>query len=88
MNKSRTDFQMPTDHEIKVTPYWFLGFFEGEGSVFVFKKNYTLGISISQSLIDSATILKIAEFLEQLAGADEREGESIVKVYSSKKEAH
>ena len=27
-NKKRTNFTMPTDHKINITPYWLLGFIE------------------------------------------------------------
>lgn len=32
INQSRTDFKMPAYHKINITPYWFLGFLEAEGS--------------------------------------------------------
>lgn len=32
MNKKRNNFELPTFHEIKITPYWLLGFIEGQGS--------------------------------------------------------
>lgn len=31
-NKSRTEFSMPTSHTVTITPYYFLGLLEGEGS--------------------------------------------------------
>ena len=31
-NKKRTNFTMPIEHKISITPYWLLGFIEGEGS--------------------------------------------------------
>jgi hypothetical protein len=37
MNKNRTSFLQPF-HKIKITPYWLLGFIEGDGSFTVVKK--------------------------------------------------
>ena len=31
-NQKRTNFTMPIEHKISITPYWLLGFIEGEGS--------------------------------------------------------
>lgn len=32
MNSKRIDFNLPEDHKIVITPYWLLGFTEGDGS--------------------------------------------------------
>ena len=32
MNTKRTNYKMAEEHSIKITPYWLLGFAEGEGS--------------------------------------------------------
>ncbi len=37
MNNKRTNFNMPSDHTIRITDYWLLGFVEGEGSFFVLR---------------------------------------------------
>lgn len=37
MNSKRGIYEMPKDHEIRITPYWLLGFVEGDGSFFVSK---------------------------------------------------
>ncbi len=31
MNRKRVSFHQPLDHKICITPYWLLGFVEGEG---------------------------------------------------------
>ena len=31
MNDSRTSFVFPSQHKIEITPFWLLGFIEGEG---------------------------------------------------------
>ena len=70
----------------KAKAQWFMGFFEGEGSVFVSRKDYTLSISIGQALIDKYVMLKVAEFLNQLPGAKSvpfGSGENAVKIYCS-----
>lgn len=38
MNTSRTNFVLPDSHKILITPYWLLGFIEGEGSFSVSTK--------------------------------------------------
>ena len=35
MNTTRADFNFPSSHTIRITPYWLLGFIEGDGSFFV-----------------------------------------------------
>ena len=66
MNRYRTNFDMPADHEYKITPYWLLGFVEGDGSFYIAKKGYRLIFSICQSSIDSVILYKIREFLFDL----------------------
>lgn len=83
MNNSRTDFNLP-DFSINITPRWFMGFFEGEGSVFVSRKDFTLSISIGQALIDEYTMLKVWEFLNQLPGADHFKLNDVVRIYRTK----
>lgn len=83
MNNSRVDFSL-SNFSINVTPQWFMGFFEGEGSLFVSRKDFTLNISIGQALIDEYAMLKIAEFLNQLPGANLFKSEEVVRIYRSK----
>jgi hypothetical protein len=49
INSNRVDFEMPSTHTIRITPYYLLGLFEGEGS-FSFNKPKTMGISFTISL--------------------------------------
>lgn len=99
MNKFRKDFSFPSDYSVNITPQWFMGFFEGEGSLFVFRKNYTLGISIGQALIDEYVMVKLAEFLNQLPGSNFLKscpagilcgkGHNVVRIYrTDKSEGH
>jgi len=39
MNRGRTNFSMPIEHSYRITPYWLLGFVEGDGSFFIRRKN-------------------------------------------------
>lgn len=82
MNNSRTDFNL-LDFSINITPQWFMGFFEGEGSVFVSRKDFTLSISIGQALIDEYAMLKVVEFWNQLPGANLFKSYGVVKFYRS-----
>lgn len=66
MNKGRTNFSMPTEHKYRITPYWLLGFVEGDGSFFIRRKNYQLYFSIAQHSRDLELINKIADFLYDL----------------------
>ena len=47
MNYKRSNYEMPQEHEIQITPYWLLGFVEGDGSFFV-SNTFALGFSIKQ----------------------------------------
>ena len=60
MNKSRFYFEMAKDKQIIITPYWLLGFVEGEGSFYAENKyNFVLGFAITQQAIDLALMEKI-----------------------------
>lgn len=59
MNKSRFYFEIPKDKQIIITPYWLLGFAEGEGSFYAENKyNFVLGFAITQQAIDLALMEK------------------------------
>jgi len=40
MNDKRNSFVMPVDHIINITPYWLLGFIEGEAWFHIRKTNF------------------------------------------------
>lgn len=65
MNRGRTNFSMPTEHNYRITFYWLL-FVEGDGSFFIQKKNYPLYFSIVQHSRDYELMNKIADFLYDL----------------------
>lgn len=48
INSKRKYLEMSYPSEPSITPYWFLGFTEGDGSFFVERRNYQLGYSITQ----------------------------------------
>ena len=67
MNKQRTWFQLPPDsHKYLITPYWLLGFVEGEGSFSIHPRDLVLTFSITQSIIDLSLMEAIKYFLNNL----------------------
>lgn len=71
MNRLRSDFTMPKDKEINITPYWLLGFIEGEGCFSINRRNnFRLDFSISQSSTNLELMQKIKIYLDNLPGTD------------------
>jgi hypothetical protein len=62
MNKKRTEFKLPLNH-IKISPYWLLGFIEGEGSFYLNRSNLTPTFSLSLTQLQKPVIEKIIIFL-------------------------
>lgn len=52
MNKKRTKFNLPLNH-IKISPYWLLGFIEGEGSFYLNRSKLTPTFSLSLTQIQN-----------------------------------
>jgi len=69
MNKKITDFSLPANHHIKITPYWLLGFVEGEGYFSVATLGHRLEFGISQTLSELRVLEAIKEFLLSLPGS-------------------
>lgn len=65
-NTNRKDFKLPEDHSISITPYWLLGFVEGEGSFYMQKSQYVIRFEIGQSIVDQKVMLAIQGFLLEL----------------------
>jgi len=71
-NKNRTNFIMPAEHQINITPYWFLGFCEAEGSFSIgksesnnkmkFYSQFTIALAEHQK----AVLVEIKHFLDLL----------------------
>jgi hypothetical protein len=40
MNSKRNNFELPKNHQINFTPYWLIGFTEGEGSFSLSSVNF------------------------------------------------
>jgi len=61
---------MPKSFKPRITPYWLLGFVEGEGSFIVRKDNYKLIFTLTQSYRDLSLMESIKEFLYNLPFVD------------------
>jgi hypothetical protein len=73
MNRLRLDYTIPKDKVINITPYWLLGFIEGEGCFSINKhNNYRLDFSLTQSSTNSELMKSIKVYLENLPN---REGD-------------
>lgn len=72
MNNKRSDFVLSmseSSKRIRITPYWLLGFVEGEGSFYITKnKNYRVCFSLGQSSKDLTLIKEIKNFFKKLPG--------------------
>lgn len=62
INKQRTDYTMPVSYKPRITPYWLLGFVEGEGSFYVQKSSKRLDFSVGQSAKDLALMHSIKNY--------------------------
>lgn len=65
INSKKMDYTLAKSHKIHVTPYWLLGFVEGDGSFFIHKATKTLRFSINQK-DNLALIEAMALFLNDL----------------------
>jgi len=69
MNKKRVLFELPSNHSIKITPYWLLGFIEGEGYFSIAQTGYNrLEFGIPQTLNELPVLESIKQFLLNLPG--------------------
>lgn len=69
MNKKRINFELPSNHFIKITPYWLLGFVEAEGYFSVASTGYyRLEFGIGQTLTELPVLEAIKNFLLNLPG--------------------
>src|SRR5690606_18100296 len=62
MNKNRVEFKQPIDHVIRITPYWLLGFVEGEGYFSTNKADYSLRFGIGQTSQEVDVLEAIQKF--------------------------
>lgn len=63
MNNSRILTDKLASIEIKITPYWFLGFAEGESTFRVEKSSFQQTFAIALASVDKPVILAISQFL-------------------------
>lgn len=68
MNRLILDYTIPKDKVINITPYWFLGFVEGEGC-FSINKSIIIDFSLSQSSTSSELMKNIKVYLDNLPDA-------------------
>ena len=54
------------DHKIKITPYWLLGFSEGESNFGVNKNDFSQAYALEQIHYQHKTIESIREFLQSI----------------------
>jgi len=82
MNKNRIDFNQPKGHFINITPYWLLGFVEGDGYFSVNSKNYSLKFGIGQTSQEIEVLEAVQQFLLGLPGkyAIKRNNSNLVKL--------
>lgn len=66
MNVKRVSFILPLDHQIYITPYWLLGFIEGEAWFHVRSQTSILTFGLGQTNIQKPIIEAIAQFLNNL----------------------
>lgn len=65
MNNLRSDFTLPPFYSARITPYWLLGFVEGEGSFWI-RNNYALSFNLGQSLKDLVLMEALRDFFNNL----------------------
>lgn len=66
MNKKRTDFNFyESEHIIEITPYWLLGFTEGDGS-FNITNTLVPQYNITQSIKDRRVMEEIQKYFKSI----------------------
>lgn len=66
MNDKRASFDLPSDHQIYISPYWLLGFIEGEAWFHVKAQTSILVFGIGQTINQKPIIEAIAQFMNNL----------------------
>lgn len=85
MNKNRTNYDLPSNHKIYITPNWLLGFVEGEGYFSI--SNLKLIFGIGQTASELAVLEAIKYFLLELPGKYKisRKDTNVISVTVNKK---
>ena len=68
MNKNRIDFNQPKDHSVHISPYWLLGFVEGDGYFSFNRQDYSLKFGIGQTSQEISVLEAIKKYLLSLPG--------------------
>jgi hypothetical protein len=69
MNTNRSNFELPKSKEFKITPNWFLGFVEGDGSFSILRDNLSMRFNLWQAKCDLALLVEaIKDFINNLPG--------------------
>jgi hypothetical protein len=87
MNSLRLDNNIPERTDFKITPYWLLGFVEGDGSFSVRRsENFRLVFSLTQTSKEVALFEAIKSFIINLPGdfTSRRDYNSAVSLYVGK----
>lgn len=66
MNTQRSYFGITESRKFRITPYWVLGFIEGEGSFHILKKDYYPRFSVGQSVKDLALMEELKNYFNSL----------------------
>lgn len=66
MNRKKTSFVQNPLHKIYITPYWLLGFIEGEGSFWVSKTNLVQAFELGITLSEKPVMIAIYNYLINL----------------------
>lgn len=72
MNKKRTNFKQASNHKILITPYWLLGFVEGEGYFCLKKTKMSLNLEfgLGQTKSEYSVIEAVTKYLLKLPNVD------------------
>ena len=68
MNTNRTNFELPKSKDFLITPNWFLGFLEGDGSFSIDRGNLSMKFHVWQAKCDLALLEAIKDFINNLPG--------------------
>jgi len=87
MNSSRLDDNIPERRDFNITPYWLLGFVEGDGSFSITRsQNFILSFSLIQTFKEIALFEAIKNFILNLPGkfTGRRSDSNVVSLYKGK----
>lgn len=66
MNKNRNTFFPIPGHKINISPYWFLGFLEGDGSFVVNSQSFQTTFAIELTYTEKPVLIALSEFIKGL----------------------